>query len=68
MAVSSGAGNHPLCVAGCRHRCQLTRGDRHRRTGGVCSVQASGLLHLRGAISAGCNTCVSGDRLRSIQA
>ncbi len=47
MAVSSGAGNHPLCVAGCRHRCQLTRGDRHRRTGGVCSVQASGLLHAR---------------------
>jgi len=24
--------------------------------------------YLRGAISAGCNTCVSGDRLRSIQA
>ncbi|MBG1258073.1 hypothetical protein [Nostoc commune] len=30
VAVSSGAG--------CRHRCQLTHGDRHRRTGGVCNL------------------------------
>ncbi|MCC5652605.1 hypothetical protein LC609_22865 [Nostoc sp. XA013] len=35
-------------------------------TGSVHSQRVS--RHLRGAISAGCNTYVSGDRLRSIQA